>query len=79
MHVCLLAWCTKLTCFRAVDLPLDADMGAAVRQLCRRLCALRAAGSGDASRPEADVLGRLNILLAIAGEFFGAARTAAYT
>jgi len=56
-------------------MPLDADAGAAVRQLCRRLCALRAACGGDVSRPEAaDALSRLNLLLAAAGEFFGAAR-----
>ena len=61
-------------------MPLDADTGAAVRQLCRRLCALRAAGSADATWPDAaDALSRLNLLLATAGEFFGAARGAAYT
>ena len=61
-------------------MPLDADTGAAVRQLCRRLCALRAAGIADATQPgAADALARLNLLLAAAGEFFGAARGAAYT
>ena len=60
--------------FRAVDLPLDADMGFMIRQLCRRLCALRAACSSDA-----ETLMGINLLLAIAGEFFGAAKGVAYT
>jgi hypothetical protein len=61
-------------------LPLDADTGAAARELCRRLCALRAAGSADAARPDAaDALARLNLLLAAAGEVFGTARGAATT
>lgn len=60
--------------FRAVDLPLDADTGAALRQLCRRLCALRAACSS-----ESETLSGINLLLAVAGEFFGAAKGAAYT
>jgi hypothetical protein len=67
-----------------VDQPLDADTGAAVRHLCRRLCALRASCSaaagdahGDASGTAAaasEALPSLNLLLAVAGEYFGAAR-----
>jgi hypothetical protein len=58
----------------AVDQPLDADMGAALRHLCRRLCALRAAcGEGDAPGAAAAAT-QLNVLLAVAGEYFGAAR-----
>jgi hypothetical protein len=55
---------------------LDADTGAALRHLCRRLCALRACcgGEGAAQCGAATELPRLNLLLAVAGEYFGAAR-----
>jgi hypothetical protein len=64
-----------------VDQPLDADTGAAVRHLCRRLCALRASSCADANSDaaaaaaaSASALPSLNLLLAVAGEYFGAAR-----
>jgi hypothetical protein len=59
-----------------VDLPLDADTGAALRVLCRRLCALRAACSEAATLTD---VSDVNLLLAVAGEFFGAAKGVAYT
>lgn len=70
----------RLTCacpFASVDRPLDPDTGAALRQLCRRLCALRAACSGSGvapGSPDAEAVPRINLLLAAAGEYHGAAR-----
>ena len=64
-----------------VDQPLDPDSGAALRHMCRRLCTLRAAcgpPGGDAAagggETAAEQLPRLNLLLAVAGEYFSAAR-----
>ena len=71
---------TRNPCVSPVDQPLDADSGAALRHMCRRLCMLRAAcgGSGGAAAAgeaaAAEQLPRLNLLLAVAGEYFSAAR-----
>lgn len=59
----------------AVDLPADADTGAAVTHMCRRLCALRAQLSGGgggevAGGDDASLLCRINMILTIADAFF---------
>jgi survival of motor neuron protein-interacting protein 1 len=51
-----------------VDTPLDADAGAALRHMCRTLCALRASLNGEHSR--ATQLPQLNLLISLADAFF---------
>ena len=57
-----------------MDLPVDADTGAAVTHMCRRLCALRAKAAGDGGGARewgpCEEVCRINTVLTIADAFF---------
>ena len=58
----------------AVDLPVDADTGASVTHMCRRLCALRAqaaaGGVSDGCEGPSEEVCRINVVLTVADAFF---------